>query len=190
MLNFGDGLQLCNTVEDALSHSSCQLVWNESLTDSSRPTPLSPTSSISPAYTTTPTLYPSSSLPPATTTSTLMMMEDTSLPVSVPSSSLSAAPYHTRSTVPLPTASTGLIILMRSGDSSGPEEPPLVILNDHSQVRLPTAAIYSTVSDEQQGPGSIPHGETIMLSEESSDANSSALLDHKCLVSLNWPAAA
>lgn len=79
-----------------------------------------------------------------------------------------------------------MVILVGSGYSDDPEEPPLVILDRRSQARSQAAVIYNTVSDKQQVPRSTPHGETVVLSEELDDADPR----RKCLISLNWPAAA
>lgn len=169
ILTFGNGLQVCDTVEDALSDTSCEVVWDGSATKSVQSTPLPSMSSTTPAYSSTST--PShSSLPPATTYST-PTVTPTSITPHLSSSSLLATPPPTSPGVPLPTTSTGLIVLIGSGTVY--EEPPVVILNRRSQ--------------ESRG---IPQGEGVVRIQKLGDTNSSVVLDHRCLVSLNWPAAA
>lgn len=170
ILTFGNGLQVCDTVEDALSDTSCEVVWNESATKSVESTPLPLISSTIPAYSSTSTSPSYSSLPPATTRST-PTATPTSVTPRISSSSLLATPSPTSPGVPLPTTSTSVVVLIGSGTVD--EEPPVVILNPRSQ--------------ESRG---IPQGEVVVRIQKLGDTDSSVDLDQKCLVSLNWPAAA
>lgn len=83
-----------------------------------------------------------------------------------------------------------MVILVEGGDSDEPDESIVVILDRRSQVRSSATAVYNAGPNKQQGPRRIPRGDTVEQSEGSGDAGSSAVLEHECLVSLNWPAAA
>lgn len=149
LMTFGNGLQVCDTVEDAMSHRSCQLVWNGTATEPVQSTLLSSTSSTTPAYSTTSSLPPYSSLPPITTSTPTITPTRVALPLS--SSSLLTTPPHTSPGAPLPTASTGVVILVGSGTGGDPKEPSVVILNRRSQVRSLAAIIRRALSDRSPG---------------------------------------
>jgi hypothetical protein len=131
VFNFGTDLQFCDSVEGALSRSSCQSVWNGNATKSEKPTPFSSTFSITPAYSTTSTLSPHSSLPPATTSST-PTVTPTSLTSSLSIPHLSTVPSLTTPDVPPPTTSPGVTLLIGSENDDEPEVPSLVILGRRS----------------------------------------------------------
>lgn len=162
VLIFGDTLQVCDTVEDALSRKSCQLVWDGSATKLVDSTP---------TYSSIATLPSSPSLLPTTTTSSIPTVSPTSLPTSLSRSPLLVASSQTRSSTPLPTPST-MNNLAGNGKSNG-SDPIVIILNHRSQ-----------------GPRGIPQGETVVKVENLANANSSVVLSHQCLISLNWPGVA
>jgi hypothetical protein len=178
VLSFGADLWVCDNVENALSHESCQLVWNGNSTKSVESTPLS----MVPANPPTSTLIMSSSLPP-TTSSSIPTVTPTSVAVP-PSSSLPPTTTALRPGVPLPSTSP---ILIGDGDSddgersSGvhedPESVPLVILKRRTHEEL--GKIHSIDTD----------GEIEVRIEGLGHTDSNVVLGRKCLISLNWPAA-
>ncbi|KAF9650714.1 hypothetical protein BDM02DRAFT_3267747 [Thelephora ganbajun] len=173
VLSFGTDLRVCDSVENALSHGSCQLVWNGNSTKSTQSTPLS--SSIISTYSKTSTLVPPSSLPPATT-SLIRTVTSTSLPVSRSSSFPSLTPSHTRPSVPAPTPSPGEPVLVGNKNSDEAEEPEIVVLRRRSQ----------------EGLGKIhainENGETVVQIDGLGHTGTNVVLGRKCLISLNWPA--
>lgn len=114
ILTFGNGLQVCDTVEDALSNNFCHTVWNGAANNSMQSPPLS-----------------SSSLPPATTTSTPTVTPAYDATPNSRSSRLTAPSLTTPGT-PLPTKSTEVTTLVGNG-SSNDDVSSILILNRRSR---------------------------------------------------------
>lgn len=145
--SFGTDLRVCDSVEDALYHKSCHLVWNGDSTQHPQPT-LSFSSQIIAIHFPTFTPVPSSSLSSAS--SSIPTVTPTSSTVSLSSSLPPAASSRTRPNTPLPTSSPVLV-----GDESGgndePNEPdfvPLVVLRRRAYVRSFISEIFDAVADK------------------------------------------
>lgn len=66
-------------------------------------------------------------------------------------------------------------------------EEPDVNSDRRPQVRSSITIVKNIISDEQQRPRSIPRVETVVQNDA---GNLIAALNDKCLIALNWPAAA
>ena len=99
--------------------------------------------------------------------------------------------------VPLPTIRLGEPAFIGGGSSDEPEEHEeheLVVLKRRAHVRSFTFTGHNIVADKpQEGPGKIhaidTGGETVVQIEGLGHTDSNVVLDRKCLISLNWPAA-
>jgi len=163
VLDFGTDLEVCDTVENALSHS-CQVVWSEGESKPVESNP--PPSSIIFTDSSTP---PTTSLSPPSTTSIPLISSPDTNSLSIPSES---AP------TPLPTILLGEPITVGFENSDGTEEYDVIVLKRHVYGGL--GKIHVIDSD----------GETMVEIDGLGRTNASVVLDRKCLIALNWPAAA